>query len=70
MKIAVTIAKKSIKLVFFTVFDETEIKFCPGVNVILDKNGMGKTHLLKLLYMVHLIRTENSCNFSDVFRDN
>lgn len=40
------------KLVNFTVFGNLEIKFSPGVNLIIGENGTGKTHLLKLLYSV------------------
>jgi len=34
----------------FSVFKETEIDFCEGINVIIGSNGTGKTHLLKFLY--------------------
>lgn len=34
----------------FTVFEDIEIEFSKGVNVIIGENGTGKTHLLKLLY--------------------
>lgn len=36
----------------FTLFDECELPFTPGINVILGENATGKTHLLKLLYAV------------------
>lgn len=38
------------KIKNFTVFDNTEIEFCAGVNVIIGANGTGKSHLLKILY--------------------
>ena len=31
----------------FTVFDHAEFTFSPGVNVLIGKNGTGKTHVLK-----------------------
>lgn len=34
----------------FTVFEELELSFSPGVNLFIGENGVGKTHLLKLLY--------------------
>ncbi|WP_052700400.1 AAA family ATPase [Methylocucumis oryzae] len=42
----------------FTVFKEAELRFSPGLNVIIGENGTGKTHLLKLAYM-----------FSNLWRD-
>lgn len=41
---------KSIKVQNFTVFAEEEIEFSKGINVVVGPNGVGKTHLLKLLY--------------------
>lgn len=40
----------NIKIKNFTVFAEEDIKFTSGINVVVGANGMGKTHLLKLLY--------------------
>lgn len=34
----------------FTVFTEMDVIFSPGVNIIIGKNGTGKTHLMKVLY--------------------
>lgn len=34
----------------FTTFKNAEFDFCPGVNVLIGRNGTGKSHLLKLLY--------------------
>ncbi len=36
----------------FTVFREIEIDLSPGLNVFIGANGVGKSHLLKLLYAV------------------
>lgn len=33
-----------------TVFDEISMDFSKGVNVLIGSNGMGKTHIMKLLY--------------------
>jgi AAA15 family ATPase/GTPase len=34
----------------FTVFEKFNLEFCRGINVIIGENGVGKTHLIKLLY--------------------
>lgn len=36
----------------FTVFHGLDLRFRPGINVLLGLNATGKTHLLKLLYAV------------------
>ena len=36
----------------FTAFDYLDLQFSPGINVIIGKNGTGKTHVLKILYTV------------------
>ncbi len=41
---------KSIRFVKFTVFEDTEVCFSPGINVFLGENGTGKTHILKAAY--------------------
>lgn len=38
------------KLENFTAFEAIDVKFSPGVNVIIGANGTGKTHMLKVLY--------------------
>jgi len=35
-----------------TKFEHESLKFVPGINVIIGKNGTGKTHLLKILYTI------------------
>ena len=42
----------------FTVFENINIDIDAGINLIIGENGVGKTHLLKLIYAVGLIRTE------------
>jgi predicted ATP-dependent endonuclease of OLD family len=41
---------KRICLNNITVFDELEIDFSKGINVLVGENGFGKTHIMKLLY--------------------
>lgn len=39
-----------LKLENFTAFENIDVTFSPGVNVIIGANGTGKTHMLKVLY--------------------
>ena len=39
-----------IRLKKFTVFENLEIEFSPGINVFVGANGTGKTHLMKVAY--------------------
>ena len=41
---------KRIKLENYTVFEDLQVEFGPGINVIIGENGTGKTHILKVLY--------------------
>ena len=34
----------------FTVFSDIDIRFSPGINIIVGENGTGKTHLMKAMY--------------------
>lgn len=43
---------KSAHLKNFTSFEDVEIDFSPGINVIIGENSTGKTHLLKLVYAI------------------
>lgn len=36
----------------FTVFDDLQIEFVDGINIVIGTNGTGKTHLLKSLYAI------------------
>lgn len=42
----------SLNIKNFTVFLEENITFCHGLNVVIGENGTGKTHLLKLAYLL------------------
>ena len=56
---------KSIDANNFTKFSSGQFEFASGINVLIGKNGTGKTHLLKLLYAIakinsnSLVRKEN-----------
>ncbi len=42
---------RALHLKDFTAFDDIEINdFSPGVNILIGPNGIGKTHILKVLY--------------------
>lgn len=46
---------KKLDLTNFTAFRQVNLKFCNGLNVIVGENGSGKTHLLKLGYLLSTI---------------
>ena len=37
---------KRIKFQNYTVFEDQQMEFSPGINVIIGENGTGKTHLM------------------------
>lgn len=41
---------KRIELENVTVFDKIDIEFTDGINIFVGENGVGKTHVMKLLY--------------------
>ena len=41
---------KKIKLENYTIFENQQMEFCPGINIFIGENGTGKTHILKALY--------------------
>lgn len=69
---------KSVKTNNFTVLPNAVMNFVPGVNVIIAENGMGKTHLLKLLYTLEqsiddpngLSKMERGLNLSEKLIEN
>lgn len=42
----------------FTVFKESDFRFCPGINLFAGENGSGKTHILKAAYSLLFVLTE------------
>lgn len=38
---------KRIKFQNYTAFEDQQMEFSPGINVIIGENGTGKTHLMK-----------------------
>ena len=43
---------QSLRIANFTVFEDVDLSFSPGLNAFVGENGTGKTHLLKLPYSV------------------
>lgn len=63
----------------FTVFNDISFEPSNGINVIIGENGAGKTHLLKLIYVIHSTfrkyegnydQTGFEVNISDRFKEN
>jgi len=55
---------KKIKINSFTAFQDLELEFSKGMNVLIGGNGTGKTHLMKLLYSACDITTSR-LDFAD-----
>lgn len=36
----------------FCAFQQAQLEFCPGINVLIGANGTGKSQLMKVLYSV------------------
>ena len=51
----------------FTVFEHTDIAASAGVNIVIGKNGTGKTQLLKLLYVGSLMPSKGRESFYSCF---
>jgi predicted ATP-dependent endonuclease of OLD family len=60
---------KRLYLKNFTAFDEIDIEFSPGINLLIGDNGTGKTHLLKVMYSLSL-PVKQETNISDNLRRN
>lgn len=43
-------AIKKVQVENLTVFEKMDLEFDKGINVLIGENGMGKTHIMKLLY--------------------
>ena len=43
-------ALKKIEIKNVTVFENVNMEFNEGINIFIGENGMGKTHIMKLLY--------------------
>jgi AAA15 family ATPase/GTPase len=46
---------KSLHIKNFTTFDDLEVELSPKINVIIGENSTGKTHILKILYVMSSI---------------
>jgi hypothetical protein len=51
---------KKLTLENFTVFEQAELDFAPGINIIIGENASGKSHLLKLAYCIAAVWQEDS----------
>lgn len=60
---------KRILLENFRNYKELDLSFHPKTNVILGKNGQGKTNLLEAIYIVSLLKPFRSFLYSDLLRE-
>ena len=63
---------KRIKFQNYTVFEDQQMEFSPGINVIIGENGTGKTHLMKALYAADVAVAiseliENESAYGEIF---
>ncbi len=54
----------------FRIFKEKEITFSPGVNVILGKNGVGKTSILEAIYFLAFTKSFKAPKDVDMLKEN
>lgn len=54
---------KSLYLKNFTVFSEANLEFGKNLNIIVGENGLGKTHILKVVYCVLEVTTQRNKDF-------
>jgi DNA replication and repair protein RecF len=52
----------------FRVFDKRSVTFEPGVNVILGKNGVGKTSLLEAIYFISFTKSFKASQDADMIK--
>ncbi|KAA0890663.1 AAA family ATPase [Pusillimonas sp. ANT_WB101] len=60
---------KSLSTRNLTVFQDVELNFAPGLNVIVGENGCGKSHLLKVVYSVMAASAEEANEYGYAHRD-
>ena len=59
---------KTLSVKNFRVFDEITVDFNPGVNVIIGKNGVGKTSLLEALYFIAFTKSFKASQDVDMLK--
>ena len=53
----------------FTVFDQADFPFSPGINVLIGENATGKSHLLKVMYAALRSTLEEPGTMADAARE-
>ncbi|MFI3199953.1 MAG: AAA family ATPase [Eubacteriales bacterium] len=59
---------ESVTIKNFTVFNNIEVAFSKGINVIIGENGTGKTHLMKAMYAIQQQSKEKINIFNEYFK--
>lgn len=58
-----------IKLKNFRIFQEKTIDFSPGINIILGKNGVGKTSVLEAIYFIAFTKSFKAFRDIDMLKE-
>ncbi len=56
----------SLRLVNFRNYDDCRVDFVPGVNLLLGRNGQGKTNILEALYYLSVLRSFRTSRLQDL----
>ncbi|TPR39076.1 DNA replication/repair protein RecF [Apilactobacillus micheneri] len=57
---------KEIELHHFRNYDDVNMQFSPGINVLLGNNAQGKTNMLEAIYVLALTRSHRTSNNRDL----
>lgn len=59
---------KKLRLRHVRIFEKKEIRFFPGINVLLGKNGAGKTSILEAIYLLNFSKSFKASRDEDILQ--